>query len=822
MKKNFKKWTALFLSVAMVAVSGVTTNTSFHAAEDTGVQESAADSDTETGTAADATSATSATSATGENGTEATQEVALTQDGTDETAEAADATASSASSEESKTEDNAENAGTKAVSSESVASSSEIVSSSSEKDLTAEEKIQKDLDDSEKTVYSYEDSHISVTATLTDPKAVPDSARFVVTPVTQNSTAYNYDAYMDALNKDADAEADEPVYTDENTLLYDMAFYYDEPQEDGSTKEVEFEPVDGSVQIAAEFKKDQLTKDIAAENDEDVEVTHLPLTDEVKDSVDTTAKATNISTDDVKVENVQSANVSVDGTQTAEFSTASFSVFAIHTDPAINAVRISDIDLQTALGAGYDYGIIANKYKQYGDTETNVMVGSYSSSAAEVGASNNYSNAGGNNYIGSFDKDTVMPIRFHQAPENIYLGEDAWNEYKAGKINFDQAHIKGTNIQIDITTDVKNIIKTIGNNFNGYVPENLPAEMTYDENNQTTQLKLNFKNKDSGTYLVKFTGNTFSVGDHSKNINILKNSNQTIVFYCTSSDLTIYDYAVNGNNIGSLKADQSPDADSLIQQVIFYAPNAKSLNLPGDGTCGIFIAPNATFTKGNTSAGILVCNDYEGGNGEWHYHNHNLPAPGEAEFKLTAKKKYNGGNLIGGDFSFSLYSANNQFITDGSAIQTKNNDGSGNIEFDNISYNKEGTYYYVLKENNDKQEGVTYDDSEYDITIEVEKNAAQNKYELKNKTIVKKSKNSEKELSNGEVPEFNNSTTVKSAHVTLGGNKTFENYPSGIQNPVFTYTLKETTEGAEYTDTATTTGAGKYAFKPIEYTKTGT
>ncbi|MEE8836958.1 MAG: FctA domain-containing protein, partial [Eubacteriales bacterium] len=51
---------------------------------------------------------------------------------------------------------------------------------------------------------------------------------------------------------------------------------------------------------------------------------------------------------------------------------------------------------------------------------------------------------------------------------------------------------------------------------------------------------------------------------------------------------------------------------------------------------------------------------------------------------------------------------------------------------------------------------------------------------------------------------------------------TFENYPSGVQNPVFTYTLKETTEGAEYTDTATTAGAGSYAFKTIEYTETGT
>ena len=35
MKRNntFKKWIALFLSVAMVAVSGVTTNTSMSAAE---------------------------------------------------------------------------------------------------------------------------------------------------------------------------------------------------------------------------------------------------------------------------------------------------------------------------------------------------------------------------------------------------------------------------------------------------------------------------------------------------------------------------------------------------------------------------------------------------------------------------------------------------------------------------------------------------------------------------------------------------------------------------------------------------------------------
>ena len=348
MKKNnaFKKWIALFLSVAMVAVSGVTTNTSMSAAESTGVQESAA-ADTADGTAAagttdgtvaadttdgtvaanatDGTAAANTTSASSTSesdneDTSKTQEIALQDDGTSTD------TAGTAEAEPTESADAEPTEAVAAISSEDN-TEAVSVSSSSEDVKTAEEKIQEDLNDATKREYSYEDSNISVKATLTNPKAVPDSAKFVVTPVTQNTTGYNYDAYIEALNDDANAGAEDPVYTDDNTLLYDMAFYYDEPQEDGTTKQVEFEPVDGSVQIVAEFKKDQLTDDISAENYSDVEVAHLPLTDTVKDSVDTTAEATNISASDVQVEKVN-ADTNLGGTQSVQFDTDSFSLYA--------------------------------------------------------------------------------------------------------------------------------------------------------------------------------------------------------------------------------------------------------------------------------------------------------------------------------------------------------------------------------------------------------------------------------------------------------------------------------------------------------------
>ena len=390
MKRNntFKKWIALFLSVAMVAVSGVTTNTSMSAAESTGVQESAA-ADTTDGTAAADADASSAANVD-QNDTTRTEEIGL--NGTDQAAEES-AAPSEEENKNAETAAEAEQGTTPATVAESenketVADStaSSSVSSSSEeedKNLTASEQIDEARKDATKREYSYEDDLVSVTATLDDPKAVPDNAEFRVTPVTKDSTAYNYEAYMNALNDDAAASSDsdtEKQYTDENTLLYDMAFIYpvEEKDEDGKVtqKKVEVQPAEGAVKISINFKKDQLTKSLDAEKDSDVEIKHLPLTDAVKESNDTTADAIDISADDVKVEDVKNADVSVNS-QNAEFKADSFSVFALsNSSDRVSINTFPTIDAANVLGNAWDYGITANTWHQIdgGDAETNFAV----------------------------------------------------------------------------------------------------------------------------------------------------------------------------------------------------------------------------------------------------------------------------------------------------------------------------------------------------------------------------------------------------------------------------------------------------------------
>ena len=405
MKKNFKKWTALFLSVAMVAVSGVTTNTSFHAAEDTGVQESAADSDTETGTAADATSTTSATSATGENGTEATQEVALTQDGTDETAEADNAAATSAASSSS-VSDSTETASSDSEATEEVTSSSSS-DENKEQVKSEQEQIDDALKDATKRSYHYEDSNITVNAELEDPTAIPDEAEFKVTQITSNTAGYNYDAYMEALNEDAasdtnaksvnadskDSEdSDETestdAYTSDNTLLYDMAFIYtvDVQNEDGniSKKEVEVQPAEGAVTINVEFKKNQLSNEIGAEVNDDVTVGHLPLKDSVKEDLSTTEEATNISANDIDVDKMTDATVSVEN-QTVTFDAENFSVYYFQNNNGVNRKYIwkgtrnfSFDEIANKIGDLSDYAIVANELDTGDHIEGNVRVGTWS------------------------------------------------------------------------------------------------------------------------------------------------------------------------------------------------------------------------------------------------------------------------------------------------------------------------------------------------------------------------------------------------------------------------------------------------------------
>lgn len=272
-------------------------------------------------------------------------------------------------------------------------------------EATTEEATTEDAEEEERTKadYVYEDSSVKVTATLTDPTAVPDDAEFRVTPVTQSTSGYNYDAYMGALNGAASDSEDE--YTSENTLLYDVAFMVQKTDEEGNAIEGEFEeyqPEAGAVQINFDFKAAQLSDGLGAEESEAVEVGHLPLVDSVRESVDSTEAATDISAADVKVESVDAA-VNVDA-ETTSFAVDNLSVFYFKTDEGqkntwsgTRSYTLSEV--VNALGETQDYAVYANTLVNSIHIEGNIKVGTLDIYGNSSGVLNQDSNVVARNSI---------------------------------------------------------------------------------------------------------------------------------------------------------------------------------------------------------------------------------------------------------------------------------------------------------------------------------------------------------------------------------------------------------------------------------------
>ena len=99
-----------------------------------------------------------------------------------------------------------------------------------------------------KTKYVYEDASIKVTATVNDPAAIPDDAKFVVRKLDKEKQQDAIDAYLAALNEQAaaiagqKADSDPVVYDEENTLLYDFAFVIAKADQEGAPVSGEYYP----------------------------------------------------------------------------------------------------------------------------------------------------------------------------------------------------------------------------------------------------------------------------------------------------------------------------------------------------------------------------------------------------------------------------------------------------------------------------------------------------------------------------------------------------------------------------------------------------
>lgn len=83
---------------------------------------------------------------------------------------------------------------------------------------------------------------------------------------------------------------------------------------------------------------------------------------------------------------------------------------------------------------------------------------------------------------------------------------------------------------------------------------------------------------------------------------------------------------------------------------------------------------------------------------------------------IEGTKKLKGRDIEDGEFTFTLYDSDNQ------KLEEVTNDQNGKFAFTAIEVDKAGEYVYTVKEVNDGQENVTYDQSVYTVTATVTDN----------------------------------------------------------------------------------------------------
>ncbi len=503
------------------------------------------------------------------------------------------------------------------------------------------------------TEFTYtDDSKVTVKAVLSDPNALPDGIQLMVSEVTAQTEGYNYDAYMQALNDNAEAIADEAgheetsEYTDTNTLMYDIAFMFEGK---------EYEPAEGTVSISIEFKENQLSNELAASSEEDITVVHLPVKIEVMESpeISSTQEATEISSEDIEVKTLADASAEVGGSEKIEFVSESFSIFAV---TVYQKHEPGTDDFKSVLGDAVNFGIVADQLGMK-ESETNFATNRLYAIDQQYG--NDLTNAAEQTFIAA---STVGNVRIKGFPAYFIVpGQYAWNiSHMSGAdyLKFDIAYSTGELNEIvnDMLTYAKSASKDLASR-----QDNISL-LTYYEGN-TPKYFIDTTKYAAGTYYVTLTDNDFKNKLYQEgNLKIYKRSDQVIVFNVTArSDINLYKYSVS-TDLGPLydgaTLANSNKYDSVTQSIIWNFENTKNVNTSGS-VAGVFISGqnDATFVNSSTSAGWIVFPNVIICSGEWHNTYTDVKQiSGTAQFQ--AYKDIDGQFAETNGFSFALYRKN--------------------------------------------------------------------------------------------------------------------------------------------------------------------
>ncbi len=113
---------------------------------------------------------------------------------------------------------------------------------------------------------------------------------------------------------------------------------------------------------------------------------------------------------------------------------------------------------------------------------------------------------------------------------------------------------------------------------------------------------------------------------------------------------------------------------------------------------GGYLKADVTYMQGQEEAALTFTNEYKA-----------TPVG----IQISAAKALEGRRLDEKEFTFLLKDEN------GEVVATATNDANGLIVFEEIKYDKEGTYEYTIAEEKGNVKHVTYDDSIYKVTVKV-------------------------------------------------------------------------------------------------------
>lgn len=173
----------------------------------------------------------------------------------------------------------------------------------------------------------------------------------------------------------------------------------------------------------------------------------------------------------------------------------------------------------------------------------------------------------------------------------------------------------------------------------------------------------------------------------------------------------------------------------------------------------------------------------------------NTYRPKETSVTLKATKRFTGGELAGGDFTFQLLDK------DGNVIQTVQNDKDGKVAFQAISYDTPGDHDYTIKEVAGNDPTVVYDAKDVKVHIKV----SDEKGELKATVTYDGA---------ATAPTFNNTYDAKGS-VILTATKTIKvadgfDHTTKPADGEFTFDLKDA--AGNVLDTAKNDANGKVSF----------